>query len=393
MTSLTLVTAAHAGVNSATAAPIATDRAGAARLPVLATANDVRELVQYLKKQPHGIDLSEIAQPIRKRVFFPPKIAAYEYWGLITRVGERLTLTQFGWEFARRIEPEAIAYRALLDATAAYRAVLQQLYAQGLSVVTHEEVLACWRAHFPHAVYDTELPTLRAGVVCFFHLCQAAELGTVTLGKRGQPTRLRLLRPELKRYLEAGPADIHDAPPTQTANDPMAARAQTTEPVPPRAEFDATPAATSLRVYVSHPHGATVIAQLLETLNLVGVTYCLGERGATGHELPGAHVLAAMRACDIGIIVLRPEDFGDVAATADGPLDERVLNEIGAAFVCFDGRLLLLHEESLPLPAALQSFQCTYRGAELTWAGGVKVLRALQGFRNAARTRSTAAQR
>jgi hypothetical protein len=91
--------------------------------------------------------------------------------------------------------------------------------------------------------------------------------------------------------------------------------------------------------------------------------------------------------------VLGPEDFDDAAPATSGMLAERVRNEIGTAFVCFDGRLLLLHEESLPLPAALQSFQCTFRGAELTWAGGVKLLRTLKSFRSATRPRSTAARR
>ncbi|MFL6211012.1 MAG: hypothetical protein ACJ74W_19340 [Pyrinomonadaceae bacterium] len=375
MTSLTLVTTAHADANITTVALSAAAGARRASLPVLATANDVRELVQYLKKRPHGIDVSEIAQPIRKRIFFPPKIAAYEYWGLVTRTGERLTLTQFGREFAQRLDPEAVAYRALLDATSAYRAALARLYAQGSSVVTHEEVIACWRAHLPRETDETELSTLRAGVVCFFHLCQAAELGTMTLGKRGQPTRLRLLRTELKRHLETNRADTHDNSTT------------------PRAEVDATSATTNLRVYVSHPAGAAVVEQLLETLRLADATYCLGERGATERAQTGAHVIAAMRACDLGIVVLGPEDFDEVAPNVGGTLAERVLNEIGTAFVCFDGRLLLLHEESLPLPAALQAFQCTFRGAELTWAGGMKLLRALKSFRAAMRPRSTAARR
>jgi hypothetical protein len=98
-------------------------------------------------------------------------------------------------------------------------------------------------------------------------------------------------------------------------------------------------------------------------------------------------VIAAMRACDLGIVVLGPEDFDEVAPAAGGSLAERVLNEIGTAFVCFDGRLLLLHEEALPLPAALQAFQCTFRGAELTWAGGMKLLRALKSFRGATHPR------
>jgi hypothetical protein len=392
MTSLTLVTGAHADARLATAATVTAHNAGAADLPVLATANDVRELIQYLKKQPHGVDVSEIAQPIRKRVFFPPKIAAYEYWGLVTRNGERLTLTQFGWAFAQRLDPEATAYRALLDATPAYRAALHRLHTQGLSVVTHEEVIACWRTDLSDELNDAAPAVMRASVVCFFHLCQAAELGTMTLGKRGQPTRLRLLRPELKRYLESTSTDTHHAPTTATTRDLTTAAARPTESVGMGADDSATSPA-SLRVYVSHPAGATVIAQLAETLNLAGVPYCLAERGARQRTLPSARMLAEMRACNTGIVVLSPDDFSNAPAVAGSTLDEQVLSDIGAAFVCFDGRLLLLHEESLPLPAALQSFQCTFRGDELTWAGGIKLMQALQNFARAARNVSTAACR
>ncbi len=392
MTSLTLVTGAHAGAQVAPAATVTARNESAADLPVLATANDVRELIQYLKKQPHGVDVSEIAQPIRKRVFFPPKIAAYEYWGLVARVGERLTLTQFGWDFARRLEPEAAAYRTLLDATSAYRAALHQLYALGLSGITHEEVIDCWRAHLPAQFADAAPAGMRASVVCFFHLCQAAELGTMTLGKRGQPTRLRLLRPELKRYLESTHADTNHGPTTATAHDLTTAAARTIESAGLRADESAT-SPTSLRVYVSHPAGAPVIEQLLATLMLAGGSYCLAERGAIQRELPSARVIADMRACNTGIIVLGAEDFAAAPDAAHGVLDEQLLSEIGAAFVCFDGRLLLLHEASLPLPAALQSFQCTFRGDELTWAGGMKLLHALQNFARATHTISTAAQR
>ncbi len=392
MTSLTLVTGAHASAHVAPAATIPAHHESTADLPVLATANDVRELIQYLKKQPHGIDVSEIAQPIRKRVFFPPKIAAYEYWGLVSRVGERLTLTPFGWAFAQRLEPEAAAYRTLLDATPAYRAALHRLHTQGLSVITHEEVLACWRARMPNEFAAATPTDMRASVVCFFHVCQAAELGTMTLGKRGQPTRLRLLRPELKLYLEGPPADLAHGPATATAHDITTTAARTTESADLRADAGPTSPA-NLRVYVSHPAGAPIIEQLLETLHLAGGSYCLAERGATQHELPSARVIADMRACNTGIIVLGAEDFTAPTDAAGGTLEEQLLSEIGAAFVCFDGRLLLLHEASLPLPAALQSFQCTFQGAELTWAGGMKLLQALQNFVRATHTISTAARR
>ena len=66
-------------------------------LPMLATANDVREVVQYLKKRPEGVNIFEVAQPIKKRIFYLPKVAAYEAWGIVTRKDDRLTLAPQGW--------------------------------------------------------------------------------------------------------------------------------------------------------------------------------------------------------------------------------------------------------------------------------------------------------
>src|SRR6266403_967466 len=59
------------------------------KLPTLATANDVRELVQYLKRRPEGINLFDVPQPSKKRTFCKPKIAAYESWGLVEKKGDR----------------------------------------------------------------------------------------------------------------------------------------------------------------------------------------------------------------------------------------------------------------------------------------------------------------
>ena len=79
--------------------------------PRLATANDVRELVQYLKRFPDGINLYDVPQPTKKRVFYPTKIAAYESGALVNVRRNRIALTPLGWKFARSLEPEAGAYR------------------------------------------------------------------------------------------------------------------------------------------------------------------------------------------------------------------------------------------------------------------------------------------
>ena len=65
-------------------------------LPMLATAGDVREVVRLLKRKAGGITIIEGMDAI-KRVFDPRKVAAYEYWGLVTRKGDRLSLSALGW--------------------------------------------------------------------------------------------------------------------------------------------------------------------------------------------------------------------------------------------------------------------------------------------------------
>src|SRR5829696_8476895 len=111
-----------------------------AALPLLATPGDLREAVQYLKRKPTGVSVIEALADAKRRVFEPRKVAAYEAWGVVARRGERLLLTRRGREFARTLEPETRAYRALLDSNPLYRAALAWIHRQGLDLVTHADV-------------------------------------------------------------------------------------------------------------------------------------------------------------------------------------------------------------------------------------------------------------
>src|SRR5918911_3272264 len=74
-------------------------------LPLLATAADVRAVVQYLRKRPGGVTLNEALDAIKKQVFEPRKVIAYETLGLIERRADRLKLTPLGHELGRKLQP------------------------------------------------------------------------------------------------------------------------------------------------------------------------------------------------------------------------------------------------------------------------------------------------
>jgi len=176
-----------------------------AQPPRLATANDIRELVQYLKRRPSGVNIHDVPQPIKKRIFYPTKIMSYELWGLVTVNRDRVTLTAAGWEFARSLEPEANAYRDLLNSSSFYRGALAWIERERIEVLRQDELAGFWQREFAWALVDSDERELGSAVVTFFHLCQAAELGALTIGKRGQPARLRVWRENLQVVSEARP--------------------------------------------------------------------------------------------------------------------------------------------------------------------------------------------
>jgi hypothetical protein len=322
-------------------------------LPVLATANDLREVVQYLKKRPDGVDISEVPQPLKKRVFYPPKVAAYESWGVVSRRHGRVSLTRLGWEFARSLEPGARSYRLLLRNAAPFRAALGWMWEQGSEVFTQKELADFWREEFPAAPDDAEGKRRWESAVCLFHLCQAAELGTLTIGKRGHPARLRVLREELGAFLH------RDAP----------ARPDRTSAAAPE----------PLRVGISCRRRAPVVEQVRRTLDLMGIR----------HEMSCAEAVtdlrAAPRGCEAGIVVITKEDAGQEGAGA-AALPGHVLSEIGRAFLDYGGRVLLLWDEEVSVPTHLGAMRrCLFRDGGLTWEAGVELLKALKDFATCSR--------
>src|SRR6266700_2127251 len=180
-----------------------------ATLPILATASDVREIVQLLKKRPEGITIVEASDAVRKRLFDPRKVAAYEIWGIISKSGDRMKLSELGHEFAKKLEPEAQMYRVMLDNTPPYRAVLEWIYQQDIDLVTFADIVEYWEEHFPEALQQGE-KTPEGQVVSFLHLCHAGEIGVATVGRKHQPSRLRVDHDELAAYIKGIPRQISE---------------------------------------------------------------------------------------------------------------------------------------------------------------------------------------
>lgn len=344
----------------------------AVTLPVLATPGDVREAVQYLKRKPTGVSVVEALADARRRVFEPRKVAAYEAWGLVARRGERLRLTRRGLEFARTLEPEMRAYRVLLDSNPLYRAALAWIHRQGLDLVIYADVAAYLKEEFGQLLPAKDAKAAEEGVVCFFHLCQAAGLGTLTIGKRGQPARMRVEREGLGEYVEGRSA---------AGRGGARAREEADETADDDADLGDPPSETCLFIsYGGQP--AHVVAQIQTVFELAGIKSRASERAP--HEgsavLVADEAAAVMRRCDAALVLLSQADCRP-AATGAPAVSQRALVEIGAASVLYERRVLLLLDAPAELPAALASLpHVTLGEGGLTWEVGIELLKAVRGF-------------
>jgi hypothetical protein len=364
-------------------------------LPTRTTAEDVRRIVRYLKTKPTGAAVVE-AKAALQEVMDARKVAAYVFWDVVTKDGEKIKLSSRGWEFARKPDSETHFFLTIIDSIVPYRSVLEWAHHQNLDSISNADVGAHWHEHHSEALGTENETTIKDSAVCFFHLCQAASLGTLNFGRKGQPTRLVLDRDVLQKHIEEGPTappwvdpsseEMTEAPSKeeQRGNDEESLNNK-----PPRSASLDTAQASSiqpaqpekLRVFISHGKNKGIVDQVQTMLDLADIESEVAEKEeSTAIPVPDK-VFNAMRRCQAGIITVTVEE-GRRDKEDNYVLNENVLIEIGAAFVLYERRVVLLWDKRLAIPSNLQGlYRCEFEGDDLTWAAGMKLMKAIQGFK------------
>lgn len=319
-------------------------------LPVLASEADVREVIRFLKHHPEGVTPMQVMDGLRKRIFDARRVSAYEFWKIVVRNGDRLKLSPLGWELANCLTPEAEIYRTVLRNTSAYHGGLEWIQEQDLELVTHGDIGEFWREHHSHALQSESQEQLEAHAASFFHVCHAAEVGTLTVGRKGQPTRLNIYPRELESYLNGN------------------GRVQSTISSPPTTFQSSTAVSTHpglSRVFVSHDQRPALVNQITSALELADLQCETLDRSRDSID----KTLVALKRCEAGVIVI-----------TEASIDDLLLIQIGAALVHFDRRLLFLVKKGLSLPVDIDEVSHCEIDDELTWDTGLELVRSLKRF-------------
>ena len=289
---------------------------------------------------------------LRKRIFDARKVSAYEFWKIVLRNGDRLKLSPLGWELAKCLTPEAEIYRTVLRNTTAYHGGLKWIQEQELELVTHVDIGEFWREHHSSALQSESQEQLEAHAASFFHVCHAAEVGTLTVGRKGQPTRLNIYPRELESYLNGNGGRVQStgSPPPTTFTSMLVAGS--TNP-------------GLSRVFVSHDQTPALMNQITNVLELADLQCETLDRSRDTID----KTLVALKRCEAGVIVITEKS-----------IDDLLLMQIGAALVHFERRLLFLVKKGLSLPVDVNGVSHCEIGDELTWDTGLELVRNVKRF-------------
>jgi predicted nucleotide-binding protein len=133
------------------------------------------------------------------------------------------------------------------------------------------------------------------------------------------------------------------------------------------------------RIFISHGKNLKILDQVKDVLDLYDIEYEIAiDEETTAIPVP-QKVLTSMRRCTAGLMIVSSDTDGQ---QTEALINNNVLIEIGAAFVLYDQRVVLLWDKQLKVPSNLQGlYRCDFEGSELTFSVGTKLAKAMKGFR------------
>lgn len=136
------------------------------------------------------------------------------------------------------------------------------------------------------------------------------------------------------------------------------------------------------RVFISHSKNVKILDQLKQMLDFGGFDAEVAqERETTAIPIP-QKIFDAMRKCDCAVINISADEQEKHGENNYG-INQNVLIEIGAAFLLYDKKVILLVDKRIKLPSNLQGLAILpYDGDELSWETGMRLQRALTEFRS-----------
>ncbi len=160
--------------------------------------------------------------------------------------------------------------------------------------------------------------------------------------------------------------------------------AEEAEAVSPPIREIAPPKAEEVRIFVSHSKNKRILDQIKTMLKFGRYQYEVAEETETTAIPVPQKIFEAMRRCNAAIINVSADEQERLESGRYG-INQNVLIEIGAAFVLYDRKVVLLVDRRVEVPSNIQDlYRCEYTGDELSWEAAMKLLETIVEFQTIA---------
>lgn len=177
------------------------------QLPIMASPEDVSKITKYLSTKVSGATIEDAKATMDKRLWDGRKVYAYITWGIVSREGDKLKLSDRGKRLAKVQDSEEVKliYREIIWDIEAYRIAMEWLHYRGTEdlEITNVELATYWHENSKFDMADENDNTMKDRAVCFFRICTAAGFGTLFVGRKGLPTRLKVNAEEIANFVDA----------------------------------------------------------------------------------------------------------------------------------------------------------------------------------------------
>lgn len=355
-------------------------------LPIRTIIDDVEAVCSYLVTKPTGATLAEAKAVVDKKHLDARKLAALKIWGLIEdRADSKMRITDRGRNCVRNAGAgRSEALRDIVHELKPYTAVVERVALRREKTMPATDVAAHWYEHFKNEVSDSD-KTLNDQAICFFHVAQGADLGVLTIGRQGLPTRFDFDSDAVRAFVDgsgAGPIDNLPSFDDDADGDHDQVESDSVDDIE-TGHIPATSHVTSgNRVFITHGKNAKILEQVKELVVYGKYEPIVAIEHETAAKPVPQKVMDDMRTCKAAVIhVSTDRVLYDENNNAIPQINQNVLIEIGAAMALYGNKFVLLVEEGLTLPSNLQGlYECRYDGNELNMPATMKLLRAFSEF-------------
>jgi hypothetical protein len=328
-------------------------------LPIRTAPGDIEAICGCLLRKPAGLSASEmINQKLDGR-----KVSALKFWGLIEDAARKLILSPRGRLVAADGgRQKARALHEVLLATPPYGSAISWAIERSEAIMMASDVAAHWQLDFP-AYLHFHAGVLNQQIVCFLRIAEAAALGRLVVGRKGNETRFELCEADARKFLADAGAEWR-----------VDAGAGSNHGV---ASGDAGLQTTARRRVFIALRGDGKLQEQVKELVAFGNFEPVVAREQEVADLPLYDLMHEMRACDTALIHVTAADILRDPALISGD----ALLEIGAAMAIYGCEFVVLVENGVALPANLHGpRECRYTGQELDMPAMMRLLRAFSCF-------------